>query len=207
MVSRIASSAFSRFQSTLPARGATHHHHRHFGGRAISIHAPRTGERRLWQVAQEIHTSISIHAPRTGSDADARHGVARADISIHAPRTGSDRHPHPRRHAQHHFQSTLPARGATHRYVMVSQWVEFQSTLPARGSDAISLYCGNSVAEFQSTLPARGSDRAAGTGTMQDYQFQSTLPARGSDTGSPPSTAAVATEISIHAPRTGSDRA
>ena len=34
------------FQSTLPARGAT----------------------RLWQVAQEIHTSISIHAPRTGSD-------------------------------------------------------------------------------------------------------------------------------------------
>ena len=96
----------------------------------ISIHAPRTGsdpsssstfrrtrhfnprsphgERRLWQVAQEIHTSISIHAPRTGSDADARHGVARADISIHAPRTGSDRHPHPRRHAQHHFNPRSP---------------------------------------------------------------------------------------------------
>ena len=58
---------YARFQSTLPARGAT----------------------RQPQANRHV-VDISIHAPRTGSDAadaDVRHF---AHISIHAPRTGSD---------------------------------------------------------------------------------------------------------------------
>ena len=57
-----------RFQSTLPARGAT----------VKSIISALMGE-------------ISIHAPRTGSDKPAlQTKKANLNISIHAPRTGSD---------------------------------------------------------------------------------------------------------------------
>ena len=57
-----------RFQSTLPARGAT--------ADAVLL------EQRL---------GISIHAPRTGSDLIVGVPCADFEISIHAPRTGSDR--------------------------------------------------------------------------------------------------------------------
>ncbi len=103
-----------RFQSTLPARGAT---------------TFRRG-------AAQPSASISIHAPRTGSDhAGGTKACAGCEISIHAPRTGSDpikqrtdlgaryfnpRSPHGERLTSfkillmyHRFQSTLPARGAT----------------------------------------------------------------------------------------------
>ena len=58
---------------------------------------------------------------------------------------------------------------------------------------------------FQSTLPARGATvRAAEFGGRAE-PFQSTLPARGATRGR--GAARVAGDISIHAPRTGSDRA
>ena len=59
-----------RFQSTLPARGAT----------------TATRWMRCWG-------GISIHAPRTGSDPHKICGVNLRGISIHAPRTGSDQEP------------------------------------------------------------------------------------------------------------------
>ena len=58
---------FIKFQSTLPARGATQPH---------GADAPKFG--------------ISIHAPRTGSDINPLEDNGRVLISIHAPRTGSD---------------------------------------------------------------------------------------------------------------------
>ena len=79
-----------KFQSTLPARGAT---------------PPR------W--AELFSASISIHAPRTGSDAPATSGRPREPISIHAPRTGSDIPLSIISRQDLPFQSTLPARGAT----------------------------------------------------------------------------------------------
>ena len=60
-------SRHAKFQSTLPARGATE----------ISALAPSDRE-------------ISIHAPRTGSDWDDINKAYSVYISIHAPRTGSD---------------------------------------------------------------------------------------------------------------------
>ena len=56
-------------------------------------------------------------------------------ISIHAPRTGSDATQDAIRRLNAEFQSTLPARGATHT-VAASKHSRpiFQSTLPARGA-------------------------------------------------------------------------
>ena len=78
------------------------------------------------------------------------------------------------------FQSTLPARGATLSKLIVGPAPEFQSTLPARGATTAKLKMLDSEL-FQSTLPARGATRALNVGLA---------------VGS----------ISIHAPRTGSDR-
>ena len=111
---RGSSAAASTFQSTLPARGATS---KAVGndsrGVLISIHAPRTGsdhepaagycnlrhfnprsphgERRPPSTLVQSCATISIHAPRTGSDVALRQQPCdRLRISIHAPRTGSD---------------------------------------------------------------------------------------------------------------------
>ena len=57
------------FQSTLPARGATSQgEQRRYKGVNISIHAPRTGSDLTWRCWLRKPTDISIHAPRTGSD-------------------------------------------------------------------------------------------------------------------------------------------
>ena len=104
-----------RFQSTLPARGATLRDGKRVGVRAnfnprsphgerhaacakngitrtISIHAPRTGSDIHWQ-GMDYALAISIHAPRTGSDRVDRNASDAEIISIHAPRTGSDSTP------------------------------------------------------------------------------------------------------------------
>ena len=59
---------FSKFQSTLPVRGATR-----FGALdtelvQISIHAPRKGSDFADGVIYDSFSEISIHAPRKGSD-------------------------------------------------------------------------------------------------------------------------------------------
>ena len=101
-------------------------------------------------------------------------------ISIHAPRTGSDDITGERLVSEE-FQSTLPARGATGTTAPTATYGQFQSTLPARGA----------------THPLRHHHIAV--------LFQSTLPARGATMMHPRRSAKV--KISIHAPRTGSDRA
>ena len=55
-------------------------------------------------------------------------------ISIHAPREGSDGPDGPTPFDQPEFQSTLPVRGATYRYLTHQDNPEFQSTLPVRGA-------------------------------------------------------------------------
>ena len=99
------------------------------------------------------------------------------------------------------FQSTLPARGATKVCPIDLDAEEFQSTLPARGATpapALPL-----LLPFQSTLPARGATEVRLLPVPMSI-FQSTLPARGATSAVVRGVIAVA--ISIHAPRTGSDR-
>ena len=125
------------FQSTLPARGATSAPCTRQFQQRISIHAPRTGSD--YAIPKGAFDEvISIHAPRTGSDGtvgtnrrhsgyfnprsphgERRQRKNRADehqrISIHAPRTGSDTPLVTDKTLALEFQSTLPARGATHQ--------------------------------------------------------------------------------------------
>ena len=101
-------------------------------------------------------------------------------ISIHAPREGSDDDLRPTGGPNHKFLSTLPARGATvHDAVLHRRPAEFLSTLPARGATR-SASKGSTAASFLSTLPARGATKfCCENGLIK--------------------------EISIHAPREGSD--
>ena len=212
-----------RFQSTLPARGATVSAVYNFLYEKFQSTLPARGA----TIPTEEMTDpdgISIHAPRTGSDA---HGGKPAS----ARRDFNPRSPHGERRTQVMttsssltFQSTLPARGATMKQERASRICLFQSTLPARGATVSS----NSIIKtktFQSTLPARGATPTISGSLASSFDFnprsphgerlrrlhrpadgigfQSTLPARGATVD------AVGVgrsgEISIHAPRTGSD--
>ena len=99
-------------------------------------------------------------------------------ISIHAPRTGSDTA----------CWATAPSRS------------NFNPRSPhgeRPGESSIS----SQLSQFQSTLPARGATLLV-NGLWHDQIFQSTLPARGATTFV---VHAQKSNISIHAPRTGSD--
>ena len=168
-----------KFQSTLPARGAT----------TSSVVSTQPG-------------TISIHAPREGSDPSlSTSSLASLDISIHAPREGSDLIILVRNMAKQIFQSTLPARGATQSsYTFVHP--DFISIhAPREGSDCRlqipPAYAGDfnprsprgerlrqnrgyhQQSKFQSTLPARGATFSHDSAREARAQFQSTLPARG----------------------------
>ena len=190
------------FQSTLPARGAT----------KMDAYINEDAE-------------ISIHAPRTGSD--ARHCGTRFSrrISIHAPRTGSDGGTSIPSEILMRFQSTLPARGATRIYQQGVMMVVFQSTLPARGATPSS----NGLIWVQGIsihAPRTGSDTATASVPPNRRYFNPRSPhgerperllAKKATSGyfnprSPHgerpkhgSTRIPGKNISIHAPRTGSD--
>ena len=80
---------------------------------------------------------ISIHAPRTGSDRRRGHGLPHGVISIHAPRTGSDGRGASAAVGQARFQSTLPARGATHAQKAVVLTLPISIHAPRTGSDTV----------------------------------------------------------------------
>ena len=102
-----------RFQSTLPARGATVHEGAHvprvgdFNPR--SPHGERQGKR-SFSVQAEYFNPRSPHGERRRR---TRPEGFCPRISIHAPRTGSDESPTYSVDSPPTFQSTLPARGAT----------------------------------------------------------------------------------------------
>ena len=169
---------------------------------AISIHAPRTGSdehdlsvpclRRQFQSTLPArgatnHNSrssyachISIHAPRTGSDPrDATH-LHQHHISIHAPRTGSDS---PDESRERNRPISIHA--------------------PRTGSDGTRRSSCGSRSNFNPRSP-HGERRACKAQLSATCQFQSTLPARGAT--SCRLRISDGWRISIHAPRTGSDR-
>ncbi len=191
----------------------------------ISIHAPRVGSDGRQDFRQLVHHAISIHAPRVGSDARYRlirvqmhHFNPRSPcgerrqlgqrpahsqpISIHAPRVGSDSWStrHPGRFSG--FQSTLPVWGATNGvYAKLDRLEHFNPRSPCGERQQHWRYI-QSCRRFQSTLPVWGATTrwavcAAG------WQFQSTLPVWGATTSN--YSMVGLQNISIHAPRVGSD--
>ena len=102
------------------------------------------------------------------------------------------------------FQSTLPARGATCARVGKSRnHGRFQSTLPARGATFPLPLARARATHFNPRSP-HGERRNIIRERKRVVPFQSTLPARGATTRF--RAAIDRNRISIHAPRTGSDR-
>ena len=213
------------FQSTLPARGATHLPLLAPPAWNISIHAPRTGsdarqpghsgglryfnprsphgERHCAPFMDMGKSVISIHAPRTGSD---------ADLDGHLPSGGdfNPRSPHGERRSQRlwkeyttcNFNPRSPhgerPKGGEGR----GKACKFQSTLPARGATASCPSHPAPPAHFNPRSP-HGERRGISYPSFYRKLFQSTLPARGATARR--WTACGLYGISIHAPRTGSD--
>ena len=86
-------------------------------------------------VIQVIPCTISIHAPREGGDAPQLRRFVLREISIHAPREGGDAVGADESHDVERFQSTPPARGATHRHQR--HWRDLQISIhaPREGGD------------------------------------------------------------------------
>ena len=101
------------------------------------------------------------------------------------------------------FQSTLPARGATPAISLKSRRIPYFNPRSPHGERRSFPTPGLSDVAFQSTLPARGATPCWISAASSSLIFQSTLPARGA---TPFAILLVFLyNISIHAPRTGSD--
>ena len=147
----------ARFQSTLPARGATWR--ASAAKKPASYFNPRSphGERRPSAAQSTRFTNFNPRSPhgerphlrrssgvRNGfqSTLPARGATQFGDggdfallISIHAPRTGSDGQACDERPRKHKFQSTLPARGATAHGCGESAGSDISIHAPRTGSD------------------------------------------------------------------------
>ena len=124
--------------------------------------------------------SISIHAPRAGSDFGVQAFIFRPYISIHAPRAGSDCYVAglPRKAKYFNPRSPCGERLVSPLHLIFT--APFQSTLPVRGATDFTFIFVHSRLKFQSTLPVRGA-------TDPSALFCGLV------------------DISIHAPRAGSD--
>ena len=145
--------------------------------RNFNPRSPR-GERRALSRGDKRTACISIHAPREGSDvfSGTRFNI-KTNFNPRSPR-GERRCWGELRLSRKEFQSTLPARGATHQHQENRKDCLFQSTLPARGATIFYARHTRAPTTFQSTLPARGAT-ANMVLPLPGNPFQSTLPARG----------------------------
>ena len=190
-----------KFQSTLPARGAT-------------LLEGNPGKQKLFQstlpargatLAADVEgfaNLISIHAPRTGSDvfADA-HGRITAHFN---PRS-----PHGERHGvlgyspiAFEFQSTLPARGATDYPALHGVSGRISTHAPRTGSDGCKPDVGGRCIHLNPRAP-HGERRNKAWQAVRAKGISTHAPRTGSDaiyTG-----ICQGSGISTHAPRTGSD--
>ena len=159
-----------------------------------------------WIAASLDHTLIiSIHAPREGSD---RTHQTRRDhnhtISIHAPREGSDHGVHQPGHVGGGISIHAPREGSDSCLPMLSQLnAKFLSTLPARGATPLARSCVIFAIIFLSTLPARGATKVPLL-CLPRMNISIHAPREGSDDSRP--YRQIPYSISIHAPREGSDR-
>ena len=170
-----------RFQSTLPVGGATMAFSHWPGLRTFQSTLPVGGATFLCQpfVGCAI---ISIHAPRGGSDYGAsRDRTLTEDISIHAPRGGSDQV------------------GCGDSYA-----VGISIHAPRGGSD-ISINSGCFISIYFNPRSPWGERPRGRRATRATREFQSTLPVGGA-TASKEGWQKLS-QISIHAPRGGSDPA
>ena len=168
----------TKFQSTLPARGATS------GGRPpesatapFQSTLPARGATRQTVILSSSRVFQST-LPARGATAECPEDFAALPISIHAPRTGSDPRWRTALWTKSPFQSTLPARGATQGVAGAGKRFLFQSTLPARGATTRRRNESACRTHFNPRSP-HGERRRRKEYRRFNRRFQSTLPARG----------------------------
>ena len=190
-----------KFQSTLPARGATRRFPSLRTRRGISIHAPRTGSDLALRVLQILHELFQSTLPARGATKEKNQFAATYSISIHAPRTGSDvaqqfsiyfknhfnpRSPHGERPAAAiqmkrrnlYFNPRSPHGERLRPSVRRIPACHFNPRSPH--GERLKPYSANAKRiQFQSTLPARGATSPPAFRNTKPGAFQSTLPARG----------------------------
>ena len=190
------------FQSTLPARGATHPaQHQDNDTQHYNPRSPH-GERhtfRCWLLRLGIFQST---LPARGATRAAQHQQKCNLISIHAPRTGSDcsgksahlpccdfnpRSPHGERRTR--FICSLP-----------TQTISIHA--PRTGSDEALFAIARAITRISIHAPRTGSDPRDAT-HLHQHHISIHAPRTGSD--SPDESRERNRPISIHAPRTGSD--
>ena len=169
----------------------------------ISIHAPRTGSDGH-DCAGQGGTQISIHAPRTGSDVTFDGTTDTIIISIHAPRTGSDAAIRTSATSAVYFNPRSPhGERQSERCGSIAK-KKISIHAPRTGSDMARLQRRAQTLNFNPRSP-HGERLCKPFSAPNLGIFQSTLPARGA-TGEQYATTSYV-DISIHAPRTGSDGA
>ena len=217
-----------RFQSTLPARGATCVNGAFDGGENFNPRSPH-GERRFIVCFAVNRAEFQSTLPARGATNAAL--LLKRSISFQstlpargatpwrrcAPTTAADfnpRSPHGERPVRAYPHGTTcpdfnPRSPHGERRDVAERRagrVGFQSTLPARGATGGRTGMNGGELAFQSTLPARGATLPKPPQLLLPHpQFQSTLPARGATHA--PRSCQGGCGISIHAPRTGSDSA
>ena len=150
-----------------------------FHAETISIHAPREGGDLIRDTILSSLVYFNPRPPRGGRRFRFFQPLKLVDFNPRPPRGGRRFMKMGNAAAPSQFQSTPPARGATHPMAANRGAYIFQSTPPARGATP-------------TPFNARGG-----------YTFQSTPPARGAT--SKQRTAPNCGTISIHAPREGGD--
>ena len=212
------------FQSTLPARGATEKPPAAHQPPEISIHAPRTGSdsrsaRHSWR--KQHFNPRSPHGERQETDSKSPffvhfnprspHGerlMARTlhngapRISIHAPRTGSDSRSARHSWRKQHFNPRSPHGERQETDSKSPFFVHFNPRSPHGERRASASRATRRSSHFNPRSPHGERPTRIARYCCAEL-FQSTLPARGATTEflSAPRDG----EISIHAPRTGSD--
>ena len=169
-----------RFQSTHPARGATHAALRQAEEVGISIHAPREGcDCRHWR-RTAIPANFNPRTPR---------GVRRLQTNIWTDKDG--------------FQSTHPARGATLAPHTWRRSLRFQSTHPARGATRTMIGRPPTLSNYFNPRTPRGVRHGLPYNNPGNLGISIHAPREGCDRRQGVSYRHH--RISIHAPREGCD--
>ena len=124
------------------------------------------------------------------------------EISIHTPRVGSDASGFGADTQNVIFQSTLPVWGATNRQDARRQENSISIHAPRVGSDVVPCDIAFFIRDFNPRSPC-GERLDGGAEIYSLIEFQSTLPVWGATAADQQRQASI--EISIHAPRVGSD--
>ena len=214
-----------RFQSTLPARGATRITLSYQSEKRFQSTLPARGATRASAATTTDRDNFNPRSPHGERHKSNRYQPpADAHFNPRSPH-GERRRAFCRSACLRQFQSTLPARGATMKILLMETHKGFQSTLPARGATRGTVSCGcNRIISIHA--PRTGSDARLvwSSSTSRNFnprsphgerlpRFRKRQVLRNFNPRSPHGERQYhrrnrpGQQISIHAPRTGSDKA